>query len=95
MSNSHTFYMDKETRDAQIMFQHLQETIDRRDGNGPIRMSFYTDGNYNFSASFTITQDDIQKAWLPESIIDKALASVGAFSFCHFKPTCKFLNMIV
>jgi len=50
--------MDKDPHDAQIMVQHLQETIDRHDGNGPIRMSFFTDGNYDFSASFTITQDD-------------------------------------
>ena len=81
--------MDKEPHDAKVMIKHLQEIIDRHNGNVPIRMSFYTDGNYDFSASFTITQDDIQKVRLPESIIDKALASVGAFSFCHIKPKCK------
>ena len=31
----------------------------------------------------------VQKVRLPDSIIDKALASVGAFSFCHIKPKLK------
>ena len=54
--------MDKDPNDAQITVQHLQETIDRHDGNGPIWMSFYTGGNYDFSGSFTITQDDSPKS---------------------------------
>ena len=62
MNNNHTFSMDKEPHDAQVMVQHLQETIDRHDDNGPIRMSFYKDGNNDFSASFAITQDDSPKS---------------------------------
>ena len=61
MSNNYSLSMDQEPHEAQVMVQHLQRTIDRHDGNGPIRMSFYTDGNYDFSASFTITQDDSPK----------------------------------
>ena len=61
MSNNHSLSMDKEHHDVQVMVQNLQETIARHDGNGPIRMSFYTDGNYDFSACFTITQGDSPK----------------------------------
>ena len=54
--------MDKEPHHANFMVKPLQEIINRHNGNGPIRMSFYTDGHYDFSRSLTITQHNSPKS---------------------------------